>query len=101
MPRGAETEETWGGEVWRVRQIPGGAAVKSYRCPGCDQEIRPGVPHLVAWPVGFAGPVGFADPVGVAGPVGVGAAVGFGGAGERRHWHTGCWRARDRRRPTR
>ncbi|MPZ26540.1 MAG: hypothetical protein GEV12_08795 [Micromonosporaceae bacterium] len=90
VPRGAEAEETWRGEVWRVRQISGGAAVKTYRCPGCDQEIRPGVPHLVAWPV--AGPVGFGGSAGVGGPV--------GGAGERRHWHTGCWNARERRRPT-
>ena len=48
--------------------------MKTYRCPGCDQEIRPGVPHLVAWP-----------------------ADGRGDLTDRRHWHTGCWRARDRR----
>ena len=33
-----------------VRQIPGAAATKEYRCPGCDQEILPGTPHVVAWP---------------------------------------------------
>lgn len=83
VQRGVDAVETWGTEQWRVRQIPGSAAVKSYRCPGCDQEIRPGVPHLVVWPL--EGPV---VPV-------------LEGLVERRHWHTGCWRARDRRRPTR
>lgn len=79
--RGVDAVESWGPEQWRVRQIPGGAAVKSYRCPGCDQEIQPGVPHLVVWPL---------DPI-----------DGLAGEAARRHWHTGCWRARDRRRPTR
>jgi hypothetical protein len=84
--RGAGEVETWGSRWWRVRPITGAAAVKTYRCPGCDQEIRPGVPHLVVWP----------DELG----------EGPGGGErnptpERRHWHTGCWRARDRRRPAR
>ena len=48
---------------------------KEYRCPGCDQLIRSGLPHVVAWPAG--------DP----------------DAGDRRHWHSGCWAARDRRAP--
>jgi hypothetical protein len=82
--RGAEAVESWAGESWRVRQVPGGAAVKAYRCPGCDQEIPPGVPHLVVWPL--VDPVGSAPPAGLA---------------ERRHWHSGCWQARDRRRPAR
>lgn len=51
---------------WVVRSVSGTAATKAYRCPGCSQEILPGVPHVVAWP---------AD-----------------GTQERRHWHTGCWR---------
>ncbi|HEY8372932.1 MAG TPA: hypothetical protein VIL00_09340 [Pseudonocardiaceae bacterium] len=63
---------------WLVRDIPGAQSVKTYRCPGCDHEIRPGVPHVVAWP-----------------------AEGLGAAEERRHWHTGCWRGRHTRRPTR
>jgi hypothetical protein len=83
--RGVDAVETWGQDRWRVRQIPGGAAVKTYRCPGCEQEVWPGVPHLVVWPAD--GTVGF-DRSG-------------GEAAHRRHWHTGCWRARDRRRPTR
>jgi hypothetical protein len=61
---------------WQVRTIPASAAVKSYRCPGCDQEIPPSVPHIVAWP-----------------------ADGRGDLTDRRHWHTACWRARDRRNP--
>ncbi len=77
--RGVDAIENWGGRQWRVRQIPGSAAGKIYRCPGCNQEIRPGVTHLVAWQVEGL-------------PV-------FTGEGERRHWHTACWRARDRRGP--
>lgn len=69
---GLERTETWRGEEWAVRQISGGAATKRYRCPGCDQEIPPGVPHLVAWPR-------------------------EGDVAERRHWHRACWNARDRR----
>lgn len=60
------TEDEPGGE-WIVRPVAG--AEKTYRCPGCDHEIFPGVGHVVAWPVG--------------------------GADERRHWHRPCW---DRRR---
>ncbi|WP_328309566.1 hypothetical protein [Actinomycetospora sp. NBC_00405] len=56
---------------WRVRSISGTAATKTYRCPGCHQEIVPGTPHVVAWP---ADEVEDDDNV------------------ERRHWHTGCWR---------
>jgi hypothetical protein len=60
---------------WIVRTVSGGGATKTYRCPGCDQEIRPGVGHVVAWP-----------------------AQGWGDLADRRHWHTPCWQARDRRR---
>ncbi|KQX69664.1 hypothetical protein [Angustibacter sp. Root456] len=67
---------------WFVRPVSGAAAGKSYRCPGCDQEVRAGVPHVVAWP---------AD-----GPRSDDAALG-----DRRHWHTPCWAARERRRPGR
>lgn len=59
---------------WIVRSVTGAGSAKTYRCPGCDQEIRPGVPHVVAWP---------AD---------------GGGLDDRRHWHTPCWNARSRRR---
>ncbi|WP_433787010.1 hypothetical protein ACQPX6_09250 [Actinomycetospora sp. CA-101289] len=53
---------------WVVRSISGTAATKSYRCPGCDQEIPPATPHVVAWPAD--------EPEGTV---------------ERRHWHTRCW----------
>ncbi|RMI32545.1 ATP/GTP-binding protein [Nocardia stercoris] len=63
-------------ENYVVRTVSGARAVKTYRCPGCDHEIAPGTPHIVAWP---------AD----------------GGEDDRRHWHTGCWRGRRTRTITR
>ena len=33
-----------------VRSLTGAATGKTYRCPGCDQEIRLGTPHVVTWP---------------------------------------------------
>ncbi|WP_189256361.1 hypothetical protein [Lentzea flava] len=62
---------------WLVRAISGAQAQKTYRCPGCDHEIRPGTPHVVAWPAQESGSVE-----------------------ERRHWHQGCWDSRGRRGPT-
>jgi hypothetical protein len=67
----AERSETFRGEEWRVRPVAGSGG-KCYRCPGCDQEIAPGTGHVVAWPE-------------------------YGGVDDRRHWHTGCWNARERR----
>ncbi|WP_037913442.1 hypothetical protein [Actinacidiphila yeochonensis] len=64
--------EEWQGEDWVVRPVAGAAAAKHYRCPGCDQEIPPGVGHVVAWRE-------------------------HGGVDDRRHWHRACWNARDRR----
>ncbi|MEV4255481.1 ATP/GTP-binding protein [Spirillospora sp. NPDC049652] len=69
-----DTEDGPDGE-WHVRTVAGANAAKSYRCPGCDQLIPPGVGHVVAWP---------AD---------------RGGADDRRHWHRPCWQARLRRTP--
>ena len=60
-----------------VRAISGAQAQKTYRCPGCDHEIRPGTPHVVAWPAEETGSVE-----------------------ERRHWHQACWDSRGRRGPT-
>jgi hypothetical protein len=48
---------------YEVRQVTN---QRRYRCPGCDLEIPPGTPHLVAVPLD--------DP------------------GLRRHWHAHCWR---------
>jgi hypothetical protein len=62
---------------WSVRLISTADAAKTYRCPGCNQEIPPGVGHIVAWPADLRGD-----------------------SSDRRHWHSGCWQARDRRRPT-
>ena len=60
---------------WVVRSVPGAAALKAYRCPGCQQVITAGTPHLVAWPV---------EP----------ALLSDSGLAERRHWHTSCWQRR-------
>jgi hypothetical protein len=70
---------------WVVRPLTGSGTGKAYRCPGCDQEIRPATPHVVAWP---AYPrASDLEPWDTA-----------SAADLRRHWHTACWRARDRRR---
>lgn len=60
---------------WVVRTVAGSAATKSYRCPGCQQILPPGTPHLVVWPT---------DP----------GLTGQAGLAERRHWHTACWERR-------
>ena len=62
---------------WFVRTVTAAGAMKTYRCPGCDHEINPGTPHVVAWPR---------------------EGSGVPGIDERRHWHTACWSARSRRR---
>jgi len=71
-----DTVQTWSDGDWLVRTIPGGAATKTYRCPGCSQSIPPATPHVVVWP---AEPSSWV----VDSPV-----------AERRHWHTGCWNRR-------
>jgi hypothetical protein len=73
-------------DQWVVRQVTGSAATRAYRCPGCDHEIRPATPHVVAWPVSFREDDGSDDEE--------------AGLSQRRHWHTACWRARGRRGPT-
>lgn len=71
-----ERRELWRGEEYAVRAVTGQAGGdKLYRCPGCDQLVRNGVPHVVAWPAEDAD------------------------AGDRRHWHSACWTARERRAP--
>lgn len=72
------TRETADDGEWIVRAVPGAQATKTYRCPGCDHEIQPGTPHVVAWPADETGSVT-----------------------DRRHWHRACWQARLRRGPTR
>ncbi|MBV9206225.1 MAG: ATP/GTP-binding protein [Actinobacteria bacterium] len=77
---GLERVESWPDGDWTVRPVPGAGSAKAYRCPGCDQEILPGTPHVVAWP---------AD----------GLPGGGAGVQDRRHWHTSCWQHRLRRGP--
>ena len=66
--------DTFRGVDYVVASVP--ASDRVYRCPGCDHEIV-GVPHVGAW------------------------AAEAPDADDRRHWHTPCWAARERRRPTR
>ncbi|HTH84696.1 hypothetical protein [Mycobacterium sp.] len=67
------------GYEYEVRPIAAANAVKTYRCPGCDHEIRPGRAHLVVWPVD----------------------LGEQAVDDRRHWHSPCWTHRATRSPTR
>jgi hypothetical protein len=71
-----ERREQWRTETYVVRAVTAHGATKEYRCPGCDQVVRIGQPHLVVWPEFDAD------------------------AADRRHWHGACWAARDRRAPT-
>ena len=66
----------YAGQVWSSRPVRGNASGRSYRCPGCQHEVSAAVPHTVAWP-----------------------AEAMSGVDNRRHWHTPCWLARERRRP--
>jgi hypothetical protein len=66
-PPGGERVE----DGYVVRSLSGSATGRSYRCPGCDQELAGGTPHVVVWPEGRED--------------------------DRRHWHTACWAARTRR----
>jgi hypothetical protein len=54
-----------------VRHVQPYQAEKTYRCPGCDHEIRPGEGHEVVIPLDAPQ--------------------------DRRHWHTGCWAGEQRR----
>lgn len=58
---------------WQARAIAAAKATKWYRCPGCEQEIRPGTAHVTAWRLGAES--------------------------ERRHWHRACWERVRRTRP--
>ncbi|HXZ64424.1 MAG TPA: ATP/GTP-binding protein [Streptosporangiaceae bacterium] len=67
--------QEWPDGDWVVRHVPGAAAAKVYRCPGCDQEIETGTAHVVVWPAQTPGPQA------------------------RRHWHAACWQRRPPRPP--
>ncbi|HCT13724.1 MAG TPA: hypothetical protein DIW82_02715 [Corynebacterium nuruki] len=63
-----ETGPGWAmGETYLVRHMGASAARKFYVCPGCNQNIPPGVAHIFAWPDTHRG------------------------GEDRRHWHTACW----------
>ncbi|MEE9242625.1 MAG: hypothetical protein V3U55_01000 [Mycobacterium sp.] len=83
LPTSQRIEMGADGSDYEVRPVPAARATKVYRCPGCDQEIRPATSHVVAWP---------ADS---------GDALGPGMVEDRRHWHTPCWKQRANRGPTR
>ncbi|MCG7259744.1 MULTISPECIES: hypothetical protein [Corynebacterium] len=59
------------GEPFVMRHVGSAAAQKYYVCPGCNQNIPPGVAHIVAWPRDTGGR-----------------------ADDRRHWHRHCWERR-------
>ena len=66
------------GHEYEVRPIAAARAVKIYRCPGCDHQIRSGTAHVVVWPAELRRGAQTID--------------------DRRHWHTPCWaNARDAR----
>lgn len=71
-----QTIELWQGVSYVVRQLNGSGSTKTYRCPGCDHEVRPATAHVVVWPEGDED------------------------ADHRRHWHKVCWQHRDNRRVT-
>lgn len=71
---GRETQRTRDGD-FLVRSVPGAAAGKPYRCPGCQQVIGIGTAHLVVWPADDRSWVETA-------------------VDARRHWHRSCWHRR-------
>ena len=71
MPEHGWSDDRDDASAYTVRHVQPYEAVKTYRCPGCDHDIRPGEGHEVIVPP--------RDP------------------GARRHWHTGCWRRAEKR----
>lgn len=68
----ARVERRASGE-WHVQPMASGSAVKDYTCPGCGGTVVQGTAHVVVWR---------ADSI-----------FGERAVEDRRHWHTGCWRA--------
>lgn len=69
----ARRTEVKRGGSWVVQPISATNAVKTYVCPGCGNEIEPGVAHIAAWREdGILG-----DAADLA---------------DRRHWHDHCWK---------
>ncbi|YAL84152.1 hypothetical protein ACMYYO_04890 [Dermacoccaceae bacterium W4C1] len=73
---GTTWTETYAGSSYQVRSLRGNAEGRTYVCPGCQATLSSGMAHVVVWPVD-----------------------GLGDVTDRRHWHTPCWKARDRRPP--
>lgn len=72
--------EQYAGVSYQVRRVGGrNDGDRDYRCPGCQQSFSSSLAHVVVWPQH--------------------SIAGMGGLDDRRHWHTGCWTARDRRPP--
>jgi hypothetical protein len=69
------SSDPWADSEVEVRRVHPFEATKGYLCPGCNQDIEPGVGHVVAVPVEAPD--------------------------LRRHWHHPCWAMRGRRRPGR
>ena len=65
--------ERRGGAEWHVQPMSAAGAVKDYVCPGCGGAVVQGTAHLVVWR---------SDSI-----------FGDRAIEDRRHWHTGCWRA--------
>ena len=82
LPASRRVEIGPDGYDYDVKAVAASRALKTYRCPGCDHEIKPSTPHLVVWPA-FEGTAGEAA------------------VEDRRHWHTSCWSHRANRGPTR
>lgn len=76
LRRPAVTEVTYAGQVWGVREVRPNDSGRSYRCPGCQGQVGADVAHTVVWP-----------------------SESMQTVENRRHWHSVCWAARDRRRP--
>ncbi|SDZ77347.1 hypothetical protein SAMN02910418_00202 [Bowdeniella nasicola] len=69
--RSVAREEAGPGGRYQVQETKAGE--NSYVCPGCGGSIAVGTWHVVAWPID---------------------SLLDGGVRARRHWHSGCWKAR-------
>ncbi|WP_131103750.1 hypothetical protein [Ornithinimicrobium sufpigmenti] len=76
VQRGGVDEVRYAGQLWSVRQVRPNDSGRRYLCPGCQQDVSAGTAHTVVWP-----------------------SESMLEVENRRHWHTVCWSARERRRP--
>lgn len=74
--RPTASQVRYAGQVWAVRQVRPNDSGRLYRCPGCQGHVGSDVAHTVVWPLDAMQTVE-----------------------NRRHWHSVCWAARDRRPP--